>query len=84
MSTQLSAEHNQLLLHSQTEGRGLAVAQAAHLHLPHTTQMIESDTGGAVGGGDTVLVTEALSDDDALLQLFEEKGGVVITDTELV
>ena len=83
VSTQLSAEHNQLLWHNHTEGRGLAVAQAAHLHLPHITQMIESDTGAGAGGDEV----EALSDTDvvaALLQWFEEKGGVVITDTELV
>jgi len=42
LSTAAWAEQRQELLHSQCEGRGLGLAQAAHRHRPHTTQMIES------------------------------------------
>jgi len=52
VSNTLSAEHRQQLSHSHTSGRDFGVPQAAHLHLPHLMQMmdsVEGDPGGGVG-----------------------------------
>ena len=43
------------------------MAQAAHLHLPHITQMIESDTGAGAGGDEV----ETLSDTDVVAALLQ-------------
>ena len=52
VSRAASAEQRQELSHSQVEGRARGVAQAAHLHLPHLTQMIDwsAAAGGALPG----------------------------------
>ena len=49
VSRAASAEHRHELSHSQAEGRALGVAQAAHRHFPHRTQII--DSVGEVGEG---------------------------------
>ena len=46
VSRTLSALHKQLLLHSQTCGKGRGVRHAEHLHRPHPVQMIESVAAG--------------------------------------
>ena len=42
VSRAASAEHRHELSQSQAEGRALGVAQAAHRHFPHRTQIIDS------------------------------------------
>ena len=63
LSTAVWAEQRQELLHSQWEGRGAGLAQAAHRHLPHTTLMIESGSLGELrwglwGAGGLVITDE--------------------------
>ena len=81
VSTMLGAEQRHELSQSQTWGRGLGVAQAVHLHLPHTTQMMESEAGDWPG-----LVMEDTRSSFSLWSgtVFGDDGGwAVITDIEL-
>lgn len=73
-----------MLSHSHVLGNGLAVPHAAHRHRPHITQMIESEPEFVGEFGCCVtLVSLSRCVVFGLLES-EEKGGVVITDTELV
>ena len=84
VSTRLSAEQRHVLSHSHVLGNGLAVPHAAHRHRPHITQMIESEPEFVGEFGCCVtLVSLSRCVVFGLLES-EEKGGVVITDTELV
>ena len=83
VSTRLSAEQRHVLSHSHVLGSGLAVPHAAHRQRPHITQMMESEPEFVGEFGCVTLVSLSRCAVFGLLES-EEKGGVVITDTELV